>query len=60
MVGIYPNLAGIDIRGRGFKVVQMVHAAPMRARGKGPKGPKLLKFQTSSPDPLTLTALGGL
>ena len=52
MVGFYPNLAGIILRGRGFQVVQIVCVAPMGAQGEGPKGPKPCKFQTSSsPDP---------
>ena len=41
MVRFYPNLAGIILRGRGFKVVQMVHMAPMGAQGEGPPRPKL-------------------
>ena len=45
-------MAGIILRGRGFKVVQIVCVAPMGAQGEGPKGPKPCKFQTSfSPDP---------
>ena len=31
-------MAGIILRGRGFKVVHMVHVAPMGAQGEGPKG----------------------
>ena len=42
----------IILRGRGFKVVQIVCVAPMGAQGEGPKGSKPCKFQTSSsPDP---------
>ena len=38
--------------GRGFKVVQIVCVTPMGAQARGgPQGPKLCKFQTSSPDP---------
>ena len=51
-VGFYWNLVGIILRGRGFKVVQMVPVAPMGALGEGPQGPKPCQFQTSSsPDP---------
>ena len=52
MIGFKPNLAGIILRARGFKVVQIVCVAPMGAQGESPKGPKPCKFQTSSsPDP---------
>ena len=30
----------------------MVQVATMGAQGEGPQGPKLCKFQTSSPDPV--------
>ena len=52
MVGFYPNVAEIILRGRGFKVVHMVHLAPMGAQGEGLEGQKLCKCQTSSPDPV--------
>ena len=52
MVGFLLNLAGIILRGQGFRGVYMVHVAPMGAQGEGPQGPKLCKFQTSSPDPV--------
>ena len=45
-------MARIILRGRGFKGVHMVHVATMGAQGEGPQGPKLCKFQTSSPDPV--------
>ena len=52
MDGFQPNLAGIILRGRRFKVVQIVCVAPMGAQGEGFQGPKPCKFQTSSsPDP---------
>ena len=41
-------MAGIILRGRGFKVVHMVHVAPMGGGGGGGgQGPKFCKFQTS-------------
>ena len=40
-------MAGIILRGRGFKVVQMVCVALIGAQGEGPKGPKPCKFQTT-------------
>ena len=40
-------MAGIILRGQGFKVVHMVHVAPMGGPRRGPQGPKLCKFQTS-------------
>ena len=40
-------MAGIILRGWGFKGDHMVHVATMGAQGEGPQGPKLCKFQTS-------------
>ena len=49
MVGFEPNVAGIIPRGQGFKVVYMVHVAPIVARGmaSGFQGPKQCKFQSN-------------
>ena len=38
-------MAGIILRGRGFKVVHMVHVAPMGAQGEGPKGQNHANFK---------------
>ena len=40
-------MAGIILRGWGFKGDHMVHVTTMGAQGEGPQGPKLCKFQTS-------------
>ena len=46
-------MAGIILRGRGFKVVHMVHVAPMGgAQGEGPKGQNFANFKLPSPDPV--------
>ena len=46
-------MAGIILRGRGFKVVHMVHVAPMGGPRGGPQGPKTLQiFKLLSPDPV--------
>ena len=44
---ILTNLAGIILRGRGFKVIHMVHVAPMGAQGQNHANFKV----TSSSDP---------
>ena len=52
VIGFSPNLVRIILRGRGFKVVQIIRMGPMGALGEGPKGPNLVQFQTSSsPEP---------
>ena len=48
MIGFSPNLAGMILRGWGFKGPQMVPLAPLGAQGEGHKGPKVGDFQTSS------------
>ena len=45
-------MAGIILRGRGFKVVHMVHVAPMGGQGEGPKGQNFANFKLPSPDPV--------
>ena len=42
---ILPNLAGTILRGRGFKVVQIVCVAPMGLRGRAPKGQNHANFK---------------
>ena len=44
---ILTKYGGIILMGQGFKVVHMVHVAPMGGPRRGPQGPKLCKFQTS-------------
>ena len=45
MVEFSPNLAGIILRGWGFKGVHMVHVATMGAQGEGPKGQNFANFK---------------
>ena len=45
MIRFQPNLAGIILRGRGFKVAQMVYVAPMGAQREGPQGPNSVNFK---------------
>ena len=45
MVRIQPNVAGIILRGRGFKVILIAHVTPMGAQGEGLQWPKVCKLK---------------
>ena len=45
-------MAGINLMGRGFKGVHMVHVALMEGSGGGPQGPTFANFKLPSPDPV--------
>jgi len=44
MIGYEPNLARIICRGRGCKVVQVVHLVPMGGPGGGPPRAKIIQL----------------